>query len=279
MAGVYADLFAEPFYAKEAGTFERAGFDVDVAVMTNAGAITAAVVGGTLDVGMADLLVGANAFSAGIPIDLIAGGCLNRQSDDTVCIGVLKDSPITGPKDLAGKTLGLPSIGGTAGMFARAWIAASGIQVTSVKIVEVPTPLLAGTLQRGAVDAALVTEPFLTPVRDQIRSIGNPFNIIPTDYLITVFYANRGWLAADPARAKRLVAAIYDTARWANTHRADTMTILARNGQLNTDSLKGMGRVTYATSLTLSLVQPVLDLAAQYKFVDKRIDAASLIKL
>jgi ABC-type nitrate/sulfonate/bicarbonate transport system substrate-binding protein len=115
-----------------------------------------------------------------------------------------------------------------------------------------------------------------------IRSVGSPYNIVADrgpnkEFCVSVWYANKDWFLADPARSKRVVAAIYDTARWANSHRDDTFAILVRDGKLDPDRAHGMQRSTYATSLTAANVQPVLDIAMQNKMFSKTVDALTLI--
>jgi ABC-type nitrate/sulfonate/bicarbonate transport system substrate-binding protein len=82
IAGVFSDLFAEPFYAKDAGAFAKAGFDVQPTSQYNAGAVAAAIGGGSLEMGTGDLVSGVNAINAGVPILLVAGGGLYRSPVD-----------------------------------------------------------------------------------------------------------------------------------------------------------------------------------------------------
>ena len=91
------------------------------------------------------------------------------------------------------------------------------------------------------------------------------------------WYASKSWIDADRDRAHKIVQAIYDTARWANTHRPETFAILVRDAKLDGDKVKGMGRVTFATALTPAIMQPVLNAGYQFKIFDHPIDANSLI--
>jgi ABC-type nitrate/sulfonate/bicarbonate transport system substrate-binding protein len=130
---------------------------------------------------------------------------------------------------------------------------------------------------RGIVDAALIGEPFITPNRDTVRDVGRPYDAIAKEFCLSVWYASRTWIEQDRERARRVVRAIYDTARWANSHHAETFAILVRDAHFDPDKLHGMIRTTFATSLTPPAVQPVLNIATQYKIFDHPIDAESLI--
>jgi NitT/TauT family transport system substrate-binding protein len=283
VAGVYSDLFAEPFYAKEAGVFAKSGFEVDSTVLVNAGAVAAAL-GGSLDMGTGDLVSGVNAILAGVPILLVAGSGLYNEATDSsaTVLGVAVDSPIRTPKDVIGKSVGVPTLVGMTTACVKSWLTTHGVDESSVRFVEIPPPIAVGALGRGAIDVALVSEPFVTAQKGQFRMLGSPYDVAADrapnkTFCVSVWYAAKSWIEQDAARARRAVQAIYDTARWANAHHDDTFAILVRDGKLDPNAAHGMHRTTYATSLTPALVQPILDIALQNKIFPHPVDAASII--
>jgi len=284
LAGVYSDLFAEPFYANDAGAFAKAGFDVSAISLNNAGAVAAAIGGGSLEMGTGDLVSGVNAINAGVPIVLIAGGGMYNEHTDlgSTILAVAGDSPIRTAKDLAGKTIGVPTLVGMTTACVRAWLPANGVPEASVRFVELPPSAAIPALQRATVDAALLSEPFVTFGKGVIRMVGSPYDVAADRapdkaFCVSVWYASKPWFDEDPARARRAVGAIYDTARWANSHRDETFAILVRDGHLDGDRARGMMRTTYATTLTPGLVQPVIDIATINKIFTKQVDAGTLI--
>lgn len=98
------------------------------------------------------------------------------------------------------------------------------------------------------------------------------------EFCVSVWYASKSWIDADRDRAHRAVEAIYDTARWANTHRDDTLAILVRDGHLDASKVAGMSRTVYATSLVPGQVQPIFDIAEQYQIFPKAVDVQTLIE-
>ena len=284
IAGVFSDLFAEPFYAKDAGAFAKAGFAVEPTSQYNAGAVAAAIGGGALEMGTGDLVSGVNAINAGVPIVLIAGGGMYRQPADSTSaiLAVATDSPMHVPKDFIGKTIGVPTIVGMSTACIRAWLTGHGVPDSSVKFVELPPPTAIPALQRGTVDVCLLSEPFVTFGKGLIRSVGAPYDAAADlaknkEFCVSVWYASKPWFEADAARARRAVQAINDTARWANTHHDETFAILVGDGKLDADKARGMARTVYATSLTPEIVQPALDVAIQNKMFTKNVDARTLI--
>ena len=276
-AGVISDLFGEPWYAKESGIFAKAGFDLDVSPMINAGAVAAGIGGGSLEMGVGDLISGVRAIEAGVPIAIIAGSALQVSSENSSFLAVPKDSPIRGPKEMVGKTIAVPTLVGLATSSLRAWLPMNGVPLESVKIVEFPQSGQVAAMQKGSIDVGLLSEPFITMARGDIRDVGDPLDAIAKEFLVSVWYASKSWIESDRNRARKIVAAIYDTARWANTHRPETFAILVRDAKLDGDKVKGMGRVTFATALTPALMQPVLNTGTAMKIFDHQLDANALI--
>jgi len=283
VAGVFSDLFAEPFYAGPSGAFAKQGFTVEATPMNNAGAVAAAIGGGALELGVGDLISGVNAIIKGFPLLLIAGSGMYAESEqESSMLVVTKDSPIRTPHDMIGKSIGVPTLVGMTTALLRAWLPANGVPLDSVKLVEIPQGAVVPALQSGTLDVGLLAEPFVTMTRPLIRGVGYPNNIAADrepnkQYPVSVWYASKPWIEADTARARRLVQAIYDTARWANAHRDETFAILVRDGHLDASKVHGMLRSPYATTLTPEMVQPVLDIAFEAKIFDHHIDAAGII--
>jgi ABC-type nitrate/sulfonate/bicarbonate transport system substrate-binding protein len=67
-----ADNFAEGYYAQDAGFFTKAGLDVEVVGMTTGAQISAAVAGGSIDIGMSNTVQLVNAMTHGAPFVIVA---------------------------------------------------------------------------------------------------------------------------------------------------------------------------------------------------------------
>jgi NitT/TauT family transport system substrate-binding protein len=284
MSGVFSDLFAEPFYASGAGAFAKRGFAVTTTSLNNAGAVVAAIGGGSLELGTGDLVSGINAIIAGVPIVLIAGGGLYRSPIDapTAIIAVAQESPIKTAADLVGKSIGVPTLVGLTTASLRAWLPEHGVPLESVKLVEIPASAGVPAVVRGTIDATMSSEPFVTMSKGLIRSVGYPYDAIaehaPTkQFCVSVWYASKPWIDQDRARARRALQAIYDTAAWANTHHDETFDILVQNGHLDADKIRGIQRVQFATSLTPDAIAPVVAVATQAKLFPKPVDVSTLI--
>jgi ABC-type nitrate/sulfonate/bicarbonate transport system substrate-binding protein len=274
-----ADSFAEPWYGKESGIFERAGFDLQASSMPFPSAIVAAISGGGLDLGVCDMISTAEAFGKGVPIALLGLAGLYLATGPTAFLVVAKDSPIQRPRDLIGKTVGLTQLSGLSTAALKAWLAQNNIDFTTLHLVEVPVSAIPAAIARGTIDTGVLGEPFYTANKSSLRDIGHPLDAIGKAFANSAWFASRTWIEADRERARRLVEAIYATGRWANSHHAATMTVLVREGKLNPDQVYGMARTPYATSaaVLLDLLQPILGVAAKFNLIDKPIEPSAIV--
>jgi len=277
------DVYAEPYYAAAAGTFAKHGLDID-ATFYNVAAAAAAIGGGSLEMSVGDLISGVSAIVAGVPVVILAGSGLYHAPADRVgnVLAVSPASPIQSAKDFVGKTIGLPTLVGLTTACLRSWLPAHGVPLASVRLTELPPTSMVPALQRGTIDVALLSEPFVTLGKGDIRVVGYPFDAATDrapnhEFLFSVWYASKAWVDQDHDRARRAVQAIYDTARWANSHRDETMAIFVKNRKLDADKIASMARVTFATSLTPELISPVLDVANEQNVYSRHVDAESLM--
>lgn len=273
--GAYpTDSYAEPFYGLDSGIFKRAGLDVALTVAVNP---IQALVAGALDIGIGDVIQVANPVNAGVDLGIFAGGGLALSEAPTTLFCVAKNGSIRVAKDLEGQTIGVVLIATLSSMAAREWMRQNGVDLDKVRLVEIPFSSMTAALERGTVAAAMVAEPFLSDARNDLRVLGNAYDTVSKAFYISTFMAQRTWLTANPDVARRLRQALYDTARWANTHRDDSAPILAKFAKLELERVRSMTRSSFATSLDERRMQPVLDIAFRYKQLAKPVNAGDLI--
>jgi NitT/TauT family transport system substrate-binding protein len=268
------DSFAEPLFALDAGFFKRAGLAVELNLSP---ALMPALVGGAIDVSLGDVIQIANPVNAGVDLASFAGAGLYTSAAPTTLFCAAKNGPIRVAKDLEGQAIGIVLVASLSDMAVREWMRRNGADLDKVRMIEMPFATMAPALQRGTVAAVMLPEPFLSDARNDVRVLGNAYEAIAASFYISIFMATRTWLTANPDVAKRVQQALYDTARWANTHRDETATILAKYARLDVERVHAMTRSTFATSLDEGRLQPVLDIAFRYKRLAKPVNAADLI--
>jgi NitT/TauT family transport system substrate-binding protein len=278
IAAVPTDSYAEPYYINDGGFFSRAGIDVEINVFGTGGQIATAVAGGALDVGIADPIQVGSGFIRGVPFGFFAGGMMYSTDEPTSELCVSKTGPIKTAKDLEGKAIAVNGVKSMAEFATRDWIRDNGGDPAKVTFVEIPPAAVPPALQRGTVAAGMVSEPNLTIVADfDIVPLGKTYDACAKYFYIDLWFARREWIAANQETVRKMVGAIYEGARWANTHRPETLAILAKYAKLDVGKLGKMHRASYDTQLDPKKIQPPLDIAWKYKALERQLDANQLI--
>jgi len=281
LATIPSDIGAEVYYAKDMGFFTKAGLDVEITPITNGAAISSAVASGAIDIGYATGTNVALAHEKGLPFTVIAPANLHVGSAPTAgLLAVTRDSTIQSGKDLTGTTIAVTGLTGIAYFAARAWIDRTGGDSKNVHYIELPLSEMTTAVQQGRVATAtmdVLGDPLIGKPEDTLRLLANSFNAVAPDFLPSMWVATIPWVAAHPVETKAFIAAIRETAVWANAHHRESAAILTTYTKIPADTLQNATRVTYATVLTAQSIQPNIDVAAKYGFLQAPFPARDLI--
>ena len=261
----YTDASSEPLFAQQAGIFKKYGLEATVTTFTGGGAIIAAIAGGTIDAGFSNITTAVQAIQRGIPIIVLTPANLSTASNADALLVKARGSKLRTGADLNGKIVAVTTLNGTLQLGAEAWIDKNGGDSHSVHFVELPTSSMAAALKQGRIDAAMLSEPFLTQDKPDVEPLGDAFGAIAPSWVGAVFVASKAWVSANPDAARRFVAAMHETARWANAHRADTAQILQPFTGIDAATFGAMDRSVYAETLSRELLQPPIDAALQVR--------------
>ena len=213
----------------------------------------------------------------GVPFGFFAGAALYASDAPTTVLCVEKNSSLRSAKDFEGQAIGVVALTSQSAVATTEWLRANGADVTKIKMFELPFPAMAPALVRGTVAAALIGEPFINFALNDVRVFAKPFDIIAKSFYIGAWFASRDWARSNADVLRRFTETIYETARWANGHQGETLQILSKIAKIEIERVRTMNRVVWATSLDPRLMQPVLDIAAKYKLIDRPVAAADLI--
>jgi NitT/TauT family transport system substrate-binding protein len=282
------DPYSQGFYAADMGFFQRAGLDVDLQMLGGGAPIASAVASGAVDIGISTPIPLANAVEHGLAFTIIAPAGLNSfiapaapnkvQYQDAQVI-VAKTSSIRGPRDLVGQTIALNALRTLGELTWRIWFQEAGVDLSKVKIVEMPFSAMGPAVERGTIAAAQTTEPALSAsLRDNnVRVINVTLSSLPPEFLVAVWFSTPDYARRNPDTVRRFYDTMIAVAKWANTHRRETGDILAKYGKLDRSLVATMNRCVYADRLRPEDVQATLDPAAKYGLIPQPIAATQLI--
>lgn len=271
-----SETFGEAYFTQAGGFFKAAGIEPTITSFANGAATAAALAGGSIDVGIGEATELANGIARGLPFGIFAGCALYTSAAPTTLLVVANTSNISGPKDFEWQTIAVPSLVSLSCTAVKAWLVQGGADLNSVRFVELTIAQMGVAVAHGTVAGAHIGEPALSAASD-VKGIAKPYDAVGKQFLISDWFSTRDWLAKNAPLAKRLVDAIYASARWSNDHHDLTAPVLAQVAKLELERVKAMRRTRFATTLTAGLVQPVLDAAATYKALVRPMKAEELI--
>jgi NitT/TauT family transport system substrate-binding protein len=267
------------FYAKERGFFRRQGIDARITVLTDPAQAPAAILSRTAHFSSFSTGGLATLKSRGAPVRLIAAGAVYRPATPTTAVVAGKGRRIARARDLIGKTIAIDAPNTPAHVGLLRWLKRNGVAASSVRLVNIPFPLMIGPLSRGTVDAAVVPEPFLTLVLQRgARRVAHPFNAIcARECLLTVWMAHRD---VDANLAARFRNAIQAAAIWANQKRNDRASgaILAKYADIDPALIRRVTRTRFFARLRPALAQPWIDVYAEFGIIPASFSANDLVK-
>jgi NitT/TauT family transport system substrate-binding protein len=272
------DINGPVFYAQDLGIFKKYGLDVHIQ-MTFAGVEQAstAILAGTADIGSANTATLAQAHLRGIDFRYFAAGAIfTEQARPTEVVAVLKSSPIHSAADLNGKTLSPGQLRSMLQCATIGWADKHGGDGKSLKFVEIPFPQMDVALQQHRVDAVVLTEPFASAATDT-RVIGSAEEGVAPTFMVLGWYATATWLNAHTDAARRFIAAVHEASVWGNAHHKESAAIMSRYSKMNESTVDQMARAVYGLDLDPKLIQPPIDVAAHYGFIDHSFIAEDVI--
>jgi NitT/TauT family transport system substrate-binding protein len=263
---------AQAYYARANGFFKARGLDVDIVVSANGAATSAAVAGGSMQIGITSVLGLAQAVGRGLPFVTFAPGGIHDSRFPASGLLVLPDSKLASAKDLGGKTVAVSTAKGLDQLVVSVLVGKLGGDVSAVKFVEMRPPEMLVALQAGRIDAANLEDPEFTAARSKTRMLGDGEDAVGKLFVETTWFATRDWLAQNLDTARRFRDAVIAGGTWAMANPVPAALILQRD--LKTETLRATQR--FGTRFNLADYQLLLDAAAKFKFINPT-DAGTMV--
>jgi len=274
-----------PFWlAVENGYFKEAGFTFDgwkgVAHASSGAESVAKLTNHEVDIayatytpfimaehkGTADLRLVAAASSAG------PGSCM---------VMTTPGSKIKRSKDLAGARVAVTARNTISDLMIMSALKSAGVDWTRIHWVETPFKDMAGKLAVGEVDAAFMTEPFLSQAKRTIGAIpvlDTALASTPTADLPTAgFGATADFVRKYPKTVAAFQRVMARATAEAKGDRSKVESLLRKTAEVDEDTAKSATLLTFQSALDTAAIQRVVDLMREFGMINERIDAARLI--
>lgn len=266
-------------YAQKSGAFAKAGLDVDLGRLATGAAVTAAVAGGTVNIGKSTFFAVVAAFAHGVPIVVIAPGVVYDSRFPTAQLVVPKDAPIASVADLAGKVISVNNLSEPTRPATELWLQKNNLPKDSVKFVEIPMSAMPAALDSHRIDIALLTSPVLDEAMatGKYRALEPVLNQIAPRWWFSAIIANKDWAIANRESVKSVARVIEASAAYTNVHHKAMSAQLADLVGATPASLAQMTWPQGGTAIVAAEMQPVIDLSVKAGFIQKGFDAHEMI--
>lgn len=265
--------------AVKEGLLRKAGLDVELTGMSSGATISSAVAGGAAQFGQSSLVTLIDAHTRGVPFTLVAPSGLITHDVVYAAAIVRKDSPIKTARDLNGKTFAVPALLDLNQIAAMAWMDQNGGDSKTVKFIELSSPATIAAIEDGRVDAGQVGTPLLTTALDsgKTRILAQIFDAFGTRFENVAWFTTSDYAKANPTIVRRFAEVMQQASVLANTHRTETLALIADYAKLDPNSLGRMTRVQFNEYLDPREIQPLINAAAKYKTIDAPFPASDMI--
>jgi len=243
--------FASAFVAKDQGFFEKHGVDVTLQLNPNTSLVATAVASGSAEVGITTPTVAFQAVDNGIPLQSFAS--TNVFPDPSAAgLVVSLTSGITGPKDLAGKKIGVPGIGGLLDAVMLEWVAVNGGDPSKINVVEISLPQTADVLKSGQVDGVAGVDPFLSRAVDLGvgKLVGDFMTVVPPGTVGGIFVTTRAWAEAHKDAIRGMQDALDDALVYIKSNQDSARASLAKYTTLPPKVVAGLKWPNLSTHLS-----------------------------
>lgn len=269
------------YVAEGMGFFEEEGLKITKIAMKGGAAIAPALESGEVAIGWSNSVSIIIAHTKGFDFSFLTPGAVEMEARrPTHSLLVPSNSSIHQIADLYGKKVAINTLGNVNELSILALAEMNGLDGKRISLVELPFPNMEAALANNSVDAALVAEPFVTIS----LSNGSAKNLVPhahaalgDRFMVASWFAKRSWIEKNPSKALRFARSIRKASEYISKHPEDVSRFLSESTKLSSDLAGKISLPAFPSSLEVTDLQKLIDMAAKYKFIAAPFDAKEII--
>ncbi|MFC5831820.1 ABC transporter substrate-binding protein [Nonomuraea insulae] len=269
-----------PLYiAIQKGYFRAEGLNVMPEAMAHGttGALTE-LAGGGLDVVLGNYMDVFTAAEKGVGDFTFVADCYQAGANGFNIV-VKGDSPVKSPADLKDTTVALDAIGNIGDLALVNTMKNHGLDRDDVKFVEIPFPEMAAAIEARRVDAAWMTEPYITYSQQQngARSLLDTMVGDMKDFPVAGWASTRAFTKDDPNTVAAFQRALGKAQADAAADREEVTEVIPTYTKIDARTASAIALGTFPTSLDAARLQRVPDLMLRLGFMKTKLDVAPMI--
>ncbi len=274
----FASMF-QYFAAKEQKFFEAEGIKVEDAFTPPPVAIPG-LLSGQFDLAFHNILDIAQINLKGSSVKILFPGAMLTDKFPYAQLVVPAGSTIKTARDLEGKKIGVALLRSAIDLDVTIWLAANGVDPKKVTFVGTGIDGVVPTIKSKQVDAAYVIEPALTVIKGQ--KLGEVIAVPPAaqtggGYMSTGYIARESWIERNPELAQAIVRALDKATQWLAANPKEVPGLISRNSGIPDALAQQMVLPGTTRMVRRENIQPYLDAAAKFGFIEKTVNACGLL--
>ncbi|MFC4002110.1 ABC transporter substrate-binding protein [Prauserella oleivorans] len=263
--------------ANRNGYFEDEGLTVETVNAPNGQASLTKLINGEVDIAYGSYTAFFIAQSKGAADFKFVSDASSAGPKSTMIV-TKADSPIKNVQDLAGKRIAVTSENTTSDVLTKSLMKTNGVDFSDVEWVFLPFPDMPNALQRGNIDAAFMTEPFITSAAKTVGAVPM-FDTAtgPTKDFPTAGYASQAKFAQENPKVVAAFQRAMDRATRESEDRSKIEPLMVEFAKVDKEIAAMTELLTFQSKLDASRLQRVADLLLEFGGLPKRMDAGSMI--
>jgi NitT/TauT family transport system substrate-binding protein len=271
--GVLPIVDLAPLYVGlDKGFFANEKLDVKPRMASSGAVIVPSVLSGDFKFGWANTTTLIIARSKGLRVRMVSRGARggSNRAESAVDILVRSDGPVRSPKDLEGRTIGVPALQSIPTLTTNAALEKRGVDISKVRYIEVPFAEAIAALETGRIDAAFAVEPFVTlGLQAGHRSISRPVLETAPDYINATFFTTEKYIADHPDVVARFVRAVDRSFDYAAGHPEEVRDVLSTYTEIPPKVAREIRLSDFSRYTDKSTLDLTAKLAKRYGYIEK----------
>jgi NitT/TauT family transport system substrate-binding protein len=192
---------------------------------------------------------------------------------------VAEKSPYHVAKDLNGKTFSGAAIHDIGQLASSAWIDAHGGDSTTLRFIELPQSAAGDALVAGRIDGTTLLGAQLQNIMEsgKVRALGPSFGAIAPHFLFSAWFVTSAYATQHTDVVAKFARIVTEASAYTNAHHAQTAPLIAEFTAIPIATINKMTRAICGDAVRTADIQPFIDAAAKYRFIEHTFPASDLI--
>ena len=264
---------AAPMYlGMEKGFFKEEQLTIKPTVGEGGAVLIPALVNGDSNFAFVGVIPAITAVGKNVPIKIVTSSddAAATEPKDWQTLVVPKGSPIKSVEDLPGKTVAANALKGVAEVVISESLSKQGVDYKQVKLLEVPFPEMPAALEAKRVDAALLTEPFLSAVlAEGGKQIDAPSVEVQPNFPNGVYVSSEQYIQENADVVDRFERAMNKSLEYAQAHPDEVRKIVPEYTKTPAAAAQKMRLPVFDSELDQKGIELEAELTAKYGIIDE----------